>query len=456
MMVTSCCLPAIAVVKFLQEKGFITAALEHWLGSKEYRPSIQEEADDYTQGPLPARSSSVPAAASGADDAQQYGQEFSQVPMGGAADASSDSSFSQGGSEWSEVQEQDEQRWVPYRHTNGVAIYHHKETQQQQGQQDTKEQGSEYMASSIVRGSPDECLSVLMDLTSNTTILGPASKIELLEAGNERQVLRMTVEATGMARQMCTPREVIVERVFQREECGVDVILFSSCESSLTSPSFKRRNSASSSGALPSISQVKTGAAAAAAVLAVAVAVMGGNYGAAAAMLFITLTALLLLLSMLYSKRLASCQTDLNSSSSSSAGVCTSSWLGLASSGADALLGLWYQPVRASVQGGYTISPREDCHGGNSPECLVTCILRVDLAGWLSEDSWFRPIADALGWVDAYIERMLMAVILVKDEVRGLSLQYWAWTCTGPATVLVPMHPEALPQHLHGTCLCCC
>eukprot|EP00879_Flechtneria_rotunda_P029660 GHRR01032095.1.p4 GENE.GHRR01032095.1~~GHRR01032095.1.p4 ORF type:complete len:106 (+),score=48.58 GHRR01032095.1:1163-1480(+) len=35
--------------------------------------------DDYTQGPLPARSSSVPAAASGADDAQQYGQEFSQV-----------------------------------------------------------------------------------------------------------------------------------------------------------------------------------------------------------------------------------------------------------------------------------------------------------------------------------------------------------------------------------------
>lgn len=28
-----------------------------------------------------------------------------------------------------------------------------------------------------------------------------------------------------------------------------------------------------------------------------------------------------------------------------------------------------------------------------------------------------RPFADALGWVDAYIERMLMAVILVKDEV---------------------------------------
>lgn len=44
------------------------------------------------------------------------------------------------------------------------------------------------MASSIVRGCPDECLSVLVDLSSNTTILGPASKIELLEDGEERQV----------------------------------------------------------------------------------------------------------------------------------------------------------------------------------------------------------------------------------------------------------------------------
>jgi hypothetical protein len=44
------------------------------------------------------------------------------------------------------------------------------------------------MASSIVRGSPDECLAVLMDMASNTTILGPASAIELLEDADERQV----------------------------------------------------------------------------------------------------------------------------------------------------------------------------------------------------------------------------------------------------------------------------
>lgn len=44
---------------------------------------------------------------------------------------------------------------------------------------------------------------------------------------------------------------------------------------------------------------------------------------------------------------------------------------------------LWYKPVRAYVQGGYTISPREDCNAINSPECLVTCILKVQCAGFV-------------------------------------------------------------------------
>jgi hypothetical protein len=67
--------------------------------------------------------------------------------------------------------------------------------------------GSEYMASSIVRGCPDECLSVLVDLSSNTTILGPASKIELLEDGEERQVggqgSILCVFSTGCWRHVC-------------------------------------------------------------------------------------------------------------------------------------------------------------------------------------------------------------------------------------------------------------
>lgn len=35
-------------------------------------------------------------------------------------------------------------------------------------------------------------------------------------AGAAAQVLRLTVEATGMARRLCAPREVIVERLFKR------------------------------------------------------------------------------------------------------------------------------------------------------------------------------------------------------------------------------------------------
>jgi hypothetical protein len=51
---------------------------------------------------------------------------------------------------------------------------------------------------------------------------------------------------------------------------------------------------------------------------------------------------------------------------------------------------------------------------------LFLFLLQVDLRGFLGERSWLRALLDALGWVDAYVERMLMAVILVKDEVRGL------------------------------------
>jgi hypothetical protein len=50
--------------------------------------------------------------------------------------------------------------------------------------------------------------------------------------------------------------------------------------------------------------------------------------------------------------------------------------------------------------------------------CCGLLTVQVELGGWLGERSWLRPFADALGWVDAYVERMLMAVILVKDEVR--------------------------------------
>ncbi|KAI8473368.1 MAG: hypothetical protein J3K34DRAFT_375550, partial [Monoraphidium minutum] len=224
-------------------------------------------------------------------------------------------------------------RWVPYRHTNGVAIYRHP-------------QEGEYMASSIVKGTPEECLAVLMDLGSHVTILGPASDIECLGGSEGRQVLRIRVEATGMARRCCAPREAVVERVSQAEDSGVNVVLFSSIDD-----------------ARP-----------------------GGGGGAGG-------------------------------------GAGGGRWFGSA----------W--PVVARVRGGYTISPKEGPQDGQGPpECLVTCILKVDLGGAMGDGSWLRPLADAIGWVDAYVERMLMAVILVKDEIeqRRFLVQPFAMLSSDP------------------------
>lgn len=74
-------------------------------------------------------------------------------------------------------------RWVPYKHSNGLAIYYHESP----GEEDAMV-GGEYMVSAIVRGSPQECLAILMNPLSNTTLLGPASKVEVLSMESESQV----------------------------------------------------------------------------------------------------------------------------------------------------------------------------------------------------------------------------------------------------------------------------
>lgn len=72
------------------------------------------------------------------------------------------------------------------------------------------------------------------------------------------------------------------------------------------------------------------------------------------------------------------------------------------------------RPVRATVSGGYTISGLADNRGASSPESLVTCILKADLGGLIGEQRWLGAAAKSMGLVDSFIERMLMAVILVK------------------------------------------
>ena len=34
------------------------------------------------------------------------------------------------------------------------------------------------------------------------------------------------------------------------------------------------------------------------------------------------------------------------------------------------------------------------------------------------DKSWTRPFADAFGWTDAFLDRILMTVILIRDEVE--------------------------------------
>eukprot|EP00775_Hariotina_reticulata_P012049 gene12049-12191_t len=69
--------------------------------------------------------------------------------------------------------------WVPYKHSNGLAIYAHK---------GNVPGAAEFMVSAVVRGTPLEVLKVLLDPDSATTILGPALEVEVLDSSPAKQV----------------------------------------------------------------------------------------------------------------------------------------------------------------------------------------------------------------------------------------------------------------------------
>ncbi|GLI71569.1 hypothetical protein VaNZ11_016833 [Volvox africanus] len=217
----------------------------------------------------------------------------------------------------------DGERWVPYRQTNGVAIYYHAGEGQKSGD-------GEYMVSCVIRGHPHRVAAALMRLRGNTTILGPAEHVEMLQTAEERtcvkqEVLRLVMTASGNAGWFCAPREVILERMRKEEEDGVVVILFKSVH-------------------LPNEADAKG---------------TTNMYGT----------------------------------------------------------GLYKKPVRATVAGGYTIAGLKG-EGSSSPESLVTCIVKVDLGGVCSSSSWARRFASAVGWVDSFLDRILMSVHLLRDEVE--------------------------------------
>ena len=79
---------------------------------------------------------------------------------------------------------------------------------------------------------------------------------------------------------------------------------------------------------------------------------------------------------------------------------------------------LYHKPVRGAVRGTYCIAPLQGQDLESSRECLIRCIIKVDLKGSCGDKAWARPLTDLLGWTDAFLDRILMTVILVRDEVE--------------------------------------
>ncbi|EFJ41032.1 hypothetical protein VOLCADRAFT_99063 [Volvox carteri f. nagariensis] len=308
----------------------------------------------------------------------------------------------------------DDGRWVPYRQTNGVAIYYHAN-----GQQPGE---GEYMVSCVIRGQPHRVAAALMRLRSNTTILGPAAHVELLQpaddkTGIKKEVLRLVLTASGNAGFFCAPREVILERMRKEEDDGVIVILFKSVDlaneteakglskgspkgddarwgppegmegkpecvperkQAAGSTTGKQREPTNDLGQLvkPFCPQARSTEATA-------------RYDGAkhtVRILRILITNFFRVLGM----------------------ECTAKLYGT---------GLFKRPVRATVAGGYTIAGLRG-EGTASPETLVTCIVKVNLGGVCSSSSWIRSLASAAGWVDSFLDRILMSVHLLRDELE--------------------------------------
>ena len=85
---------------------------------------------------------------------------------------------------------------------------------------------------------------------------------------------------------------------------------------------------------------------------------------------------------------------------------------------------LMYTPAALQIAAaGYTICPLQQRYtvNGESQECLVTLVLKLDLGGWLGDHShmaWaLAPITQRLN--ANFVEQLLMSVVFLRDKVRG-------------------------------------
>lgn len=80
-------------------------------------------------------------------------------------------------------------RWIPYKHSSGIAVYYH------QNVTDSDDHiGGEYMMSSIVKGTPAQCLAALTHSSSASTILGPATAVDVLRTDGDTQASKARKE----------------------------------------------------------------------------------------------------------------------------------------------------------------------------------------------------------------------------------------------------------------------
>lgn len=70
---------------------------------------------------------------------------------------------------------------------------------------------------------------------------------------------------------------------------------------------------------------------------------------------------------------------------------------------------LWRTPVRCRITGAITLSALEGRSGRDSPQTLVTCIVRADFGGWLGSDSMFYGLGQVgLGAVRLFEPQLLL------------------------------------------------
>jgi hypothetical protein len=68
--------------------------------------------------------------------------------------------------------------------------------------------------------------------------------------------------------------------------------------------------------------------------------------------------------------------------------------------------------------GAFTLSALEGKGSRDSPQTLVTTILRADFGGWLSPRSPLFQLGWALGLQEAFMDRLLMTVMVLREEVE--------------------------------------